>query len=367
MMKNVTLILFAVSLSTIGLSQSIQKAVLCEFTGAWCGYCPDGAITMKNILDAQPDAIGVAFHNQDQMATVEGNSVDDFFNSVGYPGGVVNLKGAAIGRTSWTSSVNASLMEMAVATVSISDVSYDTTTRNLIATVNADFTLGAAGAYRLNLWLVEDSVVGTGTGYDQVSYFSSQAGHPLFGLGSPIAGYVHSHVLRKMVGTSWGTNNSVTNTAQGGHNSRTYSHTLSTGWNPDHMYLVGVLAKFDGSGLNQRKISNVEEVKLSEALSVSINDNKEVFNGISVYPNPFSEKLTIQFNLDETTSLHGEIIDLNGKVVSVIGHGIMNKGQHTLTWDGKTAAGHSASNGIYFVRISTESGKSFSGRVSLQR
>ena len=46
-----------------------KKVLIEEFTGAWCGYCPDGAHRLEKIIDSNDgNVIGVSLHNGDQMA-----------------------------------------------------------------------------------------------------------------------------------------------------------------------------------------------------------------------------------------------------------------------------------------------------------
>eukprot|EP01036_Dinobryon_divergens_P059702 gene59702-79646_t len=44
-----------------------------EGTGAWCGYCPDGHLRMKDIKTQTPSVVTVMHHNGDGEATVGQN------------------------------------------------------------------------------------------------------------------------------------------------------------------------------------------------------------------------------------------------------------------------------------------------------
>jgi hypothetical protein len=73
------------------------------------------------------------------------------------------------------------------------------------------------------------------------------------------------------------------------------------------------------------------------------------------YPNPFSGKTTISFELAETQMLNIVISDLQGKKHRIF-DGIYQSGSHELVWDGKNESGQSLSAGTYILSI--ESGNS---------
>jgi len=105
------------------------------------------------------------------------------------------------------------------------------------------------GDYRLNLYITEDSIVGSGAGYDQHNYYSSQtsggsawSGSPYVGMADPIVGWSHNHVLRKAVGGAWGTTGIIPVTVAAGSNyTHTYTFTLPNTWREDYIDLVGMV------------------------------------------------------------------------------------------------------------------------------
>ncbi|MFI5202435.1 MAG: hypothetical protein ACHQNE_08605, partial [Candidatus Kapaibacterium sp.] len=57
-----------------------RRVMLEEFTGAWCGWCPRGALAIQQIKEGYPGQIfAVSFHNDqgspqyDQMDTKQGD------------------------------------------------------------------------------------------------------------------------------------------------------------------------------------------------------------------------------------------------------------------------------------------------------
>jgi hypothetical protein len=87
----------------------------------------------------------------------------------------------------------------------------------------------------------------------------------------------------------------------------------------------------------------------SEPLSIT---NSEIpFNyGIKdIFPNPFNPIANIQFEVAEFSQVKLSIINLNGRLVSVLGNGKMNPGQYQSLWDGNDSYGNLVSSGIYLA------------------
>jgi len=87
----------------------------------------------------------------------------------------------------------------------------------LDCTVDVTFTSApASGDLRITVFLVSDSIIGTGKGYDQKNYYNSTQGHPMFGLGDPIVGYTHHRVVSAVVTDAWGAQGIIPQTPETG-------------------------------------------------------------------------------------------------------------------------------------------------------
>ena len=250
------------------LSQVPQKRVVLEqHTGSWCGWCPDGTVVFEQAQGLGSGVIGVSIHNGDAMTTAEGDQVANAFTSA-YPTGTVDRTPAEgtteviMSRGSWLANVSQRLQAVVPASVQLLNVSYDAGVRQLTATTQAAFYGSDGGDLRLNLWVVEDGVTGAGSGYDQVNYLDSEAGHPFFGAGNPIVGFVHDGVVRAMLGGAWGTAGVIPmSVADGGTYATTYQYTLGPDQVPERIRLVGVLSRY-GAGIDQREIINATQQRL---------------------------------------------------------------------------------------------------------
>lgn len=73
--------------------------------------------------------------------------------------------------------------------------------------------------------------------------------------------------------------------------------------------------------------------------------------GLSVYPNPFSDKQTITYTLPASGTVTIKIINLMGTEVKTIVNTYQTKGTHFLTWDGTNDDGGQLNSGYYFCTI----------------
>jgi len=72
---------------------------------------------------------------------------------------------------------------------------------------------------------------------------------------------------------------------------------------------------------------------------------------VGITPNPFSTGTTVLFELDEASDVRVELFDAAGRLVRDLQTGMLNAGSQTLTWDGRSAAGHQVPSGVYWVRV----------------
>jgi hypothetical protein len=84
------------------------------------------------------------------------------------------------------------------------------------------------------------------------------------------------------------------------------------------------------------------------------------------YPNPFNQSTALVFDLPEKASIRVEVVDLLGRMVSVVFDGVKPAGSHRLWWNGRNQQGGELASGVYFARLST-SGFSQSVKMVLVR
>ena len=71
------------------------------------------------------------------------------------------------------------------------------------------------------------------------------------------------------------------------------------------------------------------------------------------YPNPFNPSTEIRYVLAVQSDVSLEVYDLLGRHVRSLASGMEAAGLHTVSWDGRDAAGREVSSGLYFYRLRT--------------
>ena len=337
-----------------GVSAS-KNVLLEEFTTAPCQFCPDGAVVVEQILATNPAVIAVGEHacfGTDAMTIPEASTYCSAFGS-GAPTACIDRvlfdgeSDVAHGRGSWATNANSQANESTPVSVSLTGA-YNSSNRMVTVNIDADFVdFAVPGDLRMTLFVVEDSVTGTGNGYDQVNFYNNQPNHPYTGAGNPIVGFVHRHVLRDVYPTNdaWGQAMVIPNNPSANSSfDTTYSFTLNSNWKENDISLVGFVSYFN-TNTSEREVLNVEEVKLNN-LVTSISEIKKDAASLSIYPNPTASISNIEFNLSETKRVKLSVRDITGKEVMVKEFGQMGSGMQRIQLDASNLV-----NGIYFASL----------------
>ncbi|MFC2130944.1 hypothetical protein ACFLSQ_05880 [Bacteroidota bacterium] len=232
-------------------SQQVKNVILEQHTGAWCGWCVDGTYVMDLLLEDYPErVIGVKVHNGDNMVVPEQATIAGDLGLTGYPNGNVDRKdyggGVFISRGAWTTTVEQALEEIPKVTVNVF-YTINPDTRELTATINATILEEISENLSFNVWVCEDSVSGTGTGWDQSNYLSGRAGYednPYYNEPSTIVGYQHMKCLRAFLGGAWGIEGEFANKPYivGNTYSHEFTHIIPLEWKIEHIWLAGIVS-----------------------------------------------------------------------------------------------------------------------------
>ena len=196
------------------------------------------------------------------------------------------------------------LAEPASVEVSVTNVSFNLSTGMVTATVNAKVDSALSGDFRFSLYMIEDSVTGTGAGYDQHNYYYHNASYPLspyYNLGnayyinnggtveldgSTIPGWEHMQVFRYSAGPVWGTDGVIPSKVP--HpvplSQITYSFPMPANVvNPNQVSLIGFVSKYSATSLAGNQILDAEQVKLTNTPIVSAPNNISITSAQSSY------------------------------------------------------------------------------------
>jgi hypothetical protein len=243
------LAIVVVAVMTIGTKAQIKNVLLEQHTGAWCGWCPDGTVKMDEILGLYgTQVIGVKIHNGDAMEIPEQSVIGETLGLTGFPTGSADRRSFGgsvfLNRGAWKTACESQLDQRAKAEVDCFHT-LDKTARVAKVRVVANIVESMDFPLRFNVFIVEDDVVGTGSGYDQHNYLTGRAGYennPYYTQPSVVAGYHHMKVVRKMLGGAWGVDAGLPAFVQAGE-SYTYDFQckIDARWNIDRVWFVGML------------------------------------------------------------------------------------------------------------------------------
>ncbi len=193
-----------------------KNAVLEEFTGMHCTYCPDGHKIANQIHEAHPnDVVLINIHTggyatpsagEPDFRTSFGAALAGQSGLTGYPSGTVNrhvFSGSttALGRGSWSSAVNQILGQNSYCNVAL-EGTIDIQTRVLTVNVEVYYTGNSpVNTNYLNVVLLQDNVEGPQTGAS--SFYPEMI--------LPNGNYNHMHMLRHMLTGQWGESYNTTN------------------------------------------------------------------------------------------------------------------------------------------------------------
>lgn len=340
--------------STSVLSTVPTKNVLVEeFTGAWCGWCPDGAYILETITEGNDNIIGVAVHSGDDMQIAEASGVLDF--APGYPSGVVDrtlFEGQSevgLSRGSWETYANARLSAITPVAVT-GDISYDENATELTANIKATFYGNLTNTdIRLSAIVIEDSVTGSGSGYDQENYLSGRSGYesnPYYNEPSTITGYNHMKVVRAYLGGVWGESGIVTSSVTDQQAfTKTFTFDVDTTEIDINNVRVVFVAQDYNSDETKRNILNAAEV------SFETGDNITELNTLSadVFPNPATDMINVNYTVENTGDVTVSIVNLQGQLVKRVNYGRNNNGYFTRSIDVSDL-----NAGAYIINISNE-------------
>ncbi len=335
-----------------------RNVVIEEFTGAWCGFCPDGALKVEEILQSHPEVVAISRHVGDDMALPQDDSlnayyrpffpqalIDRFYFSI-FDGSIPKDRSSQSSPNLWEEYVASRKGNAYPSSIDLSMTSsYDTTTRQLTVTVKGNFVDYDSGDIRVHFLLLQDSVTGSGDGYDQVNYYSSQsfavggASHPFYNLPDPIVGYRHNHTIRVHATPLWGAPLSASPRKYTPNDSfeRTWTITLPSTIDDRYAYPVAFVSYYEGTEVLYYNyvINGTKQGYLNPEESVGSGIGEEptpASSGIiRVAPNPASEWSLLYFQQAERLAdVTVRILDVTGKEVATVVNGRFVDGKHPV-------------------------------------
>ena len=349
--------LFGSHLSSI-IAQPVRKVLIEEFTTASCGNCPMMSQYIRTWHEAHAaNSIMVSIHEGSGVDAMSNGNTAAVFNAM-HPSGGWFAPATMIERAIYPSTAGEAYLscyqswgspggpgidtialrlmgEAPVVGIEISGT-YNSTSRTLDATVSATFLQNVnAGDWRINLFLVEDSVIGWPglgpfTGWDQHCYDANWANTWFPGMfdGTSIIGYPHRHVMRNSLLGNWGAAGVIPSIPVAGTTYSTSANlSVDTAYHDDHLSLVAFVSSY-GPTKADKFILNANDIRVNNNFATAVDAVQEEVFSVSLYPVPAQELV----HLDYTTSSAGEagitVYDVTGREVMTRNIGIQSAGHH---------------------------------------
>ncbi len=263
-----------------------RNVLIEEFTGRNCGYCPDGHRIANLIVANNPGRVwAVNIHaggfspvTYPNMNTTDGATITSGFGIGGFPAGHVNRSTTVdLGRNQWESHTNTQLAQQAEVNVA-GFVTLNHATRTAEITVEVYYTANSSQSTNyLTIMMLQDSILGSQSGnyYNPSQMLNGQ--------------YVHQHVLRDVVTSTWG--DEISPTTAGTLITKNYTYQIPesigvpNGVDVDLnniLFLAFVTEKYDGTPT--RPILNVCEIEGLEPIIYNV----EICQGESYNENGFN-------------------------------------------------------------------------------
>jgi len=93
-----------------------------------------------------------------------------------------------------------------------------------------------------------------------------------------------------------------------------------------------------------------------EATIATVSIDENIDYGYTIYnsPNPFNPETSIRYSLAKDSNVKIDIYNAKGELVKSLVQGRKNRGEYSITWDGKNNQGKKVSSGIYFYILNAE-------------
>lgn len=112
------------------------------------------------------------------------------------------------------------------------------------------------------------------------------------------------------------------------------------------------------------------EIMIRAIVELGVDNEDEVAPVIVLdaknYPNPFNPNTTIAFSIPENGMTSVKIYNLKGQIVTTLVNKDMEKGNHSINWNGLDHSGKAVSSGIYFLKVEN-GGKSVQRKILLSK
>ena len=178
--------LFNTELISYNVVNPINKVLLEDFTGTWCGYCPPVKLAIEQARELYSENITVvATHQNDQFALPQEQELTSALGPFGLPESRIN-------RTlEWVEPYDINFIDDFINTVNNLAISIDSNIENNSLNVSVRFVSSDALVnHKLVVYLIQNGLIA-----DQANYLNFDDTSYFYEMGNPIENYIHNDVL----------------------------------------------------------------------------------------------------------------------------------------------------------------------------
>ena len=333
-MKRISTILLFLLLATTLKAQNLvstdpykRNVIIEEYTGVYCGYCPDGHRIANELAAKYQDRLfvlnihtgGYANDASIDFRTEDGNIIGAKVSS--FPTGNVNrLANKAVGRDTWSLYVEQQVEQMAECNVA-GQVVIDKDARKATVTVEVYYTANSVSETNyLNVVMLQDNIIA----YQNGSYLN-----PDQVVGNQ---YRHMHAFRDAITPTWGED--IAPTTAGTFITKTYEYDIpskigSFDVNIDDLEFVAFVTETKNEDESTTPVLNANKLHYISAVDENIHPTMLSVGASSAFSCSATQPMDIVINnsgVAELTSLKFEVSVDNAEPV-------------VKTWEGNAASG----------------------------
>ncbi|MDG1298049.1 MAG: T9SS type A sorting domain-containing protein [Saprospiraceae bacterium] len=327
-----------------------RSVVVEELTGTWCPWCPYGNILLDRLkLGFGDHFVPVAIHFGDPMAYDEYDAyIGATFNggSNSYPNIVVNRQ-ESMHPINGLPAVEAVLTTPSDGNIEFGAI-YDESTDQYLILIGSSFNNDYSGAdYKVHAQIVENNVTGVISQYAQSNNLSGQPGDfdGWEALSNPVpaAQMSYQEVARAYLSSFDGVAGVIPAEVEAGATYATSFDYTPGAVDVNELHVVSFIT--DASG----QIVHASQISLADAVANGPLNADNVLTAadidLTVYPNPATEFVSVQFMDSNSEKVQLELVDVNGKVVYT------NAFDNTNNVINKAINTTQLSTGIYMLNI----------------
>ncbi|HKR03072.1 MAG TPA: Omp28-related outer membrane protein [Bacteroidia bacterium] len=243
-----------------------QKVLLENFTGAPYAKVPENDYMISQLQIQYPNRIiAASFHKNDRMEALATSNLLNFVST----GTTPNMPAVMLNRIVFnnklindqqTWSVNVPYALTGSPNIGLA---IQSTVHNNILDMNihVGFNAAVTGNYKMCVYLMENAVQHSGSGYNQANGFNTTISSPFYNMGNPIVNYTHNNVMRMQPTSITGITVPSTYQVTGGHMIQPLTMDIPSSLNFNNTYLIAFVYNTSNLMVMNSQIAKIGTVK----------------------------------------------------------------------------------------------------------